>query len=72
MTKKIKQSSKNNFGPLDYKKYKTAGEFYKANIGKVPIQMMHGISQLQKKENLTFHEAFEKLFSKKAIILLDD
>jgi hypothetical protein len=71
MNKKIKQNPKNNFGPLDYKKYKTAGEFYKANLGKVPIQMMHGISKFQEKENLTFQEAFKILLENKKIILIE-
>ena len=59
---------KNNFGPLDYKKYKTASEFYKAHKGQIPIAMMYRITRLQKKRNLTFQEAFKILFDSGAII----
>ena len=63
--------TKNNFGPLDYKKYQTAEEFYQANLGKIPLTMMQGISEVQKEKNFNFQEAFKFLFEKEKIILIE-
>lgn len=56
-----------------YKKYKTVGDWWeKEGSGKFPIQVPMAISKLQKKQNLTFHEAFERLVEAKAIIFVDE
>lgn len=57
---------------LKYKKYQTVGEWWeKTGRGKFPIQVPDAISKLQKKENLSFHEAFEFLVKKKVIIFIE-
>lgn len=56
---------------LKYKKYQTGGEWWeKTGRGKFPIQVPASISKLQKKENLSFHEAFELLVREKVIIFV--
>ena len=66
----MKKNKKDSFGLLDYKKYKTAGDFYRVNIGKVPLMMMQGITRIQREENLTFQESFQVLLNNKRIILI--
>lgn len=57
---------------LKNKKYQSVGEWWeKEGRGKFPIQVPAAISKLQKKENLSFHEAFEILVRKKVIIFVD-
>ena len=56
---------------INYKDYKTAGEFYQAclkNKTPVPLAMMWGITKIQKAKNLNFQEAYEYLLKKGKII----
>ncbi len=49
---------------INYKNYKTAGEFYQnclKNKTPVPLAMMWGITKIQKAKNLNFQEAYEYL-----------
>lgn len=56
----------------EYKKYKAVGEWWtNAGRGKFPIQVPHAITQLQKKEGISFHEAFERLVRSGSIVFVD-
>jgi hypothetical protein len=56
---------------IDYKVFDNAGDYYLAlrAVGSgAPLQMMHGISQLQKREKFSFPEAYEQLLKDGTII----
>ena len=53
---------------LNYKNYETLSAYFKAAQGKVPLAMMHGIQQFQKKHNLDFQTTYEQLRERKIII----
>lgn len=56
---------------LNYKNYETLSDYWKDAQGKVPLAMMHGIQQFQKKHDLDFQTAYEILRDKKVIIEID-
>lgn len=57
----------------EYKKYETVGEWWNnAGSGKFPIQVPAAIQQLQKEHGMSFHEAFEHLVDRGAIIFVKD
>ncbi len=53
---------------LNYKNYETLSDYWKDAQGKVPLAMMYGIQQFQKKNNLDFQTAYQILLEKKVII----
>jgi hypothetical protein len=56
----------------EYKKFKTVGEWWeKEGHGKFPLQIAVAITRLQKEKKLTFHQAFEFLVNKNAILFTD-
>jgi len=73
---KIEQIEKINYKKneyLEYKKYQSVGDWWKnEGRGKFTIHIPQAISNLQKKKNLSFHEAFEHLVKIKAIIFVDE
>lgn len=54
--------------PYDYRNFKTASEFYEGVDGRVPLQMMHGITTLQKRINGSFQEVHKRLIDRGAIV----
>lgn len=48
--------------------YKTLSEWYQANRNHYPVQIPAAIQRLMKAKNITFHEAYELLVEKRAII----
>jgi hypothetical protein len=53
---------------LNYKNYETLSDYWKDAQGKVPLAMMHGIQQFQKKYNLDFQTVYGFLLEKGVII----
>ena len=53
---------------IDVSRFTSAAEFYEANRGRVPVQMMGAIARVMTERGLTFPEAWAYLRGKGAII----